>query len=785
MPSTTVTGDVTITLSGKTIIGRVDPIETALQVVDNTGAVTSNYFHTFKPVYGGSPGVRLDPVNGNIVQYPVTSGGTTTTRNLPLDIYNSFVAGYGPPPLTRYPTALVTNNQGWFWNAPKAGAVWPNVGHAGGMQLDCQDRGGYTRQGDTSNNGTAQYTGGISPNDWGRQDSLPFTVITGDNRNANPGVPNYYLTATDLYPVGVLTEIYQFGNLLRRYSTEYDRVYVGNGGGAGGSESYIIDVQKTMDCTAVIQIPQTVSVSYPFGYSRGRNAIFNWDGRITATSTKITATGVSSPLVQEPIASGQDTTYRVGKRPLFRNTSDPNTSGRPYVPPPITASAIGDATFALDAKIGVFVQWQSANGAAIEVPSGATVDFGINFADGSYYSFISGTTYIGKDIFYSDQALLDPAPVDYWFGQDTALSKAVGTLRARVTFQDQTYPDGKHCPAFSYDSNSPQSGITYAITLQPAYTVQNPPIVIGNWTCNQPPTTIYSIRITGSPTATVAVGSSVFALDAHRRPIAARASGSGALGFYSNDGGHSFLGGTATGQKGVIDADASCASINLLLDSHTNRYRAIYSKGSPAGLYSAAGPVVDGFVPDVPIAAVAGLSGAYPIAASHPRDRLFCLMVYLDGTTLKAAWSGDGGGTWAVQSTIATGLSFTASGRAGLALLGETACVVYASGNTLLAKTSPDRGATWGAVVNAATAGPYSGLSLLGWQGRLSLLAFTGSPAAPKLLTSDDLGATWTNRSAGLPAVAAPSALGVIPHSGQLRLGTTHKSEDGAAWTVD
>ena len=292
----------------------------------------------------------------------------------------------------------------------------------------------------------------------------------------------------------------------------------------------------------------------------------------------------------------------------------------------------------------------------------------------------------------------------------------------------------------------------------------------------------------GSGAAVVPVA--YLTLDAHRRPLAATGSGSAASGtisgLWSNDAGHSFS------SASIV---TSGADPSLLVDTRTNRFSLIYYRPAdpsgtpPAALMRAFGQIADGYPQDAGSpAAISTLSGQYPIAVKHPTDRDYTLLAYLDSGALKTAFSLDFGATWNALGTVDTGLDFTATGRAGLCFLGELAIVVYGSGNNLLCQASPDRGDTWGAAVTIGSSGPYSGLSLLGWQGRLYLLAWTvsGSTATPALLGSSDLGATWAAIGGILPALTPPTGLGVIPQSGQLRLGTTNNSaDDGATWPAD
>lgn len=280
------------------------------------------------------------------------------------------------------------------------------------------------------------------------------------------------------------------------------------------------------------------------------------------------------------------------------------------------------------------------------------------------------------------------------------------------------------------------------------------------------------------------------ALDAFRRPLAVTRGGAGLYGLASADAGHGF---TST------PLDAAGADASLLVDEGRNRFAVVYARPSgpnavAPGLYAATGELSDGYVLDAGSPApIAGLSGQYPVAAPHPTDRDCALMVYSDvaaNNSLKTACSFDRGATWQAVATVLAGLDLSGTGRPALAWLGEMAFLAYASGSSLLACASPDRGATWGPAVAVATSGPYTGLSLLGWQGTLYLLYFTnpatGSPVAA-LSISRDLGATWDAAPGALPAgLAAPSAVGVLPQTGRLRLGVTHSSPDDAlTWAVD
>ena len=294
-------------------------------------------------------------------------------------------------------------------------------------------------------------------------------------------------------------------------------------------------------------------------------------------------------------------------------------------------------------------------------------------------------------------------------------------------------------------------------------------------------------RTDGGSASGAAAAPAALNLDAHRRPLAVLTL-SGLTAAYSNDGGHTF----------VSASLGAGADPSLLVDARRNVYRIPFSTGS--GLSQHSGSLQDGYVAAAGSPAVlAGLSGKYPCAAQHPTDRDYALLAYLDGTTLKTAWSADAGATWAYQSTVATGVDLTASGRPALGWLGETAFLASGPGPALLVRKSLDRGLTWAAPVTVATAptnpgftaAAYSGLSLLGWQGKLYLLGWgyraSGTTLTPSLWVSPDLGATWAASPGALPAgLAPPSALGMIPWAAQHRLGITHYSNDDTLhWLAD
>ncbi len=305
--------------------------------------------------------------------------------------------------------------------------------------------------------------------------------------------------------------------------------------------------------------------------------------------------------------------------------------------------------------------------------------------------------------------------------------------------------------------------------------------------------------------APVALSGSL-ALDAHRRPLAVLPDGTASAPTlstaYSNDAGHTFS----------SMALGTGSDPSLIVDPRDNTYRILYSANG--GMPAVFGTLQDGFVADPHSPGGVGgqpgqigPSGIYPAACPHPTDRDFVLLAYLDNgdsNSLKTAWSYDGGRTAEPVCVIATNQNFSTSGRPALCWLGETAFLVSGPGPALLVRASQDRGKTWGAAVTVATAPAntnyvavaYSGLSLLGWQGRLYLLAWnygsgarygSGTPFAPFLWTSGDMGKTWAPSPGSLPSgLMPPSALGVIPAGGQLRLGISHHSDDdGLTWQVN
>ncbi len=516
----------------------------------------------------------------------------------------------------------------------------------------------------------------------------------------------------------------------------------------------------------------------------------------------------------------------------------------------VNVAAMGDATFNFDHFCEAYFWPEVTDGTLDEAPldgqlppmfAGAQIEIRAEFADGTHFTLLSGTA--------DDTGYIAPQTVDYWMGHGADPMPQFATQMKHPVTGNIVQFDGAHHPhwivtfpnvsqqaADPFSETSPPATITvnYGGTvdsvfglldapaqsdprvtfglrspfpfgsgqglfaygfnpkvLHPATVGVYPPQTQGNWTCAYAFTrkTLFLgfllDAIIGPPPAPTGVASACLALDASRRPLAATAGPqTAALGFSSNDAGHTF-------RKSTIDAAATCSDISLLVDTHVSRFCAVYSKG-PAGssqLYSASGPITDTFTPDVPPAPIAGISGSFPACAQHPQNRSLSLMAYASGGKLLAATSGDGGKTWQPGGTIANGVDFSKSGRPALSFLGEVAFAAYASGSGAACAKSADWGQTWAAAGAAVPDGPYSALSLLGFRGTLYLLAFTGAAGSAlkaALLVSGDLGVTWKNADGTLPNIAPPSAIGVIPQTGQLRLGMSHHSDNaGSAWTAD
>jgi hypothetical protein len=153
---------------------------------------------------------------------------------------------------------------------------------------------------------------------------------------------------------------------------------------------------------------------------------------------------------------------------------------------------------------------------------------------------------------------------------------------------------------------------------------------------------------------------------------------------------------------------------------------------------------------------------------------------------LKCAASYDMGLTWADLATVDAGpLDWSASGRAGVAWLGETLVCVYGSGTSLLSRKSTDGGHTWGSSVSVATVGSgnFAGITVAADHGTVYALAYGASTA---LYRSGDLGATWATVGSSPPSVSGGGiALGVIRETGRLLAGVAEKADDdGATWAA-
>ena len=798
MGAISTTGDAIITLSGKTIIGRCDPIEKVNQSYDANN-IANGFYHTSMPLSTGAFGVRLDPYNAGISQRPVRQAdGSITVYNLVNDIYNSLVSGTGPGGLTR--TVNGVQKTAWYWS--KDGAVWPNVGYistyANGQQgtqdLDCTNLGGYTREGDSSANTNYLHTaGGISPNDWGRQDQLPCTIRSNSSLySANPGYPCYWLTTTDLYPAPVYEQFYKDGYLTKQVYVYYDRVCVGGVVSSGGAESYIVDAQKTLDCNAVVQIQQTNKTTYPLGYSRVKNSIFAWDGHITATSTKILATGVANPAVSDPISSA-DAQYRVGSRTLYRNLNDTSTNNRPPVPPPLNTAAFGDANFSLDVKIGLNFAWQAGQNQNFEYPTGATVELGVDLPDGTYYPMCSGTPITTTDQFGQSTCVLDAQSTDYWFGQPfVQLTNGTGAikLRAKVTFQDQTYPDGKHCPAFSADSDVAQTGVSFYIGS--ATSIAQPPITIGNWTCNQPPITFYQVSVAGSPPAPATSVSGAYAsTDSLGNPELvvqnAPTTGQSNILHTKTVNNTTFTSYTVPALTGITSSDGA-TSPSLLINPATNQHRIFYMANSKFYKIDAnKNPTSSADWGTPTLLSLSGYTLPYVVAdpLSGWNKMLMATVKTGDSVTVDILQSLDQGTTWSVFGASAGTVAKSIS-RPSLAISTDnTVYLACTLANSIAVRRSLDGGKTFSAPVNAITVGNTNGCrgaTIECYQGFLyvsSLVSATASNTAQpiQIVRSGDGGATWSAPVTS-PVTAQSGAFSINKNSGRMYLLETYYSDD-------
>jgi len=337
-----------------------------------------------------------------------------------------------------------------------------------------------------------------------------------------------------------------------------------------------------------------------------------------------------------------------------------------------------------------------------------------------------------------------------------------------------------------------------------------------------------------SPPPITPVASYALAEDAHGRPVALSSNyatlSNGKMGasnslatsinsLVSNDAGRTYLvnGLSDTAIGGGADnfgADNPC----LLIDRRTNHFRAIYSLsqaytygGAPHARPPKEIALATGLLDDrlnASVAVIPNISGGLCVAAQHPTDADYALLVYSDISSflyyseggavgaagshdLKAAFSMDAGATWTALSTVLPALDLTATGRPALCFLGNTAILVYSQGNTLHAMTSLDRGKAWTPApspvsvytpndgTNNATFG-YFCLSMAAHGGQVFLLAFAGDTQAssvelgemrpvppqtsPRLFVSGDAGRSWTLRAAEtVGPKSAPAEYAAVP----------------------
>ena len=826
----TVSGDATIFVCGRPLLGNCDPPETLTSAFD---PVTGGYlgeFHSSPPTTNGEYGVRFWPENLSyrhaLSDYPIDrSHGWTNISGVPVARPLYYNEPYTNPNQTKIgePSGFMMDLYEGMVNSPPGSLVLASpdtygfgpayyVTHAGGVFPEPANQYFVGNAPDATVNPAGLCTKmGIKPgqspvydcditiNNWANLPSLPCTLFTNSTANVNPGTYLSYIQATDLYPIYVhcvgpylfyyVTDM-AFTNV-RDIALYFDLCYLA--AGDADLPGHIVDANKVLHASLILATPDGTRTPHPY---------LAWDSIIYA------ATGVfypgrgnppANPVIQDPIPTfdfnhsfTEPDFYgcHVGMRRLFATNqgstyytvSSGSVTGRigPPVPAPVTDLAVGDATFSLQPRIQATVHFDPLLYTDGGTLAGAQVELRVEFDDGSHYDLINATTDMN--------GFIAPANTDYWMGSQNSPNLPANLLGLHLIV---TVPDGVSSLGFQtfhevvesvYETGIPirstdGSHRYYVILGSNAIAAQ--PVVHGNWTCSQPDITIYDITIIAYTPVPIQASAQITQNARKITEVVSQTSGSPYITFAGTvDAGHTF----ATTYTIPAPGNAYCPS--LLVHTKSNAHRVIYTDGTALYRMDAKGAAQSAADWGTPI--LMGLSYTLPCAVSHTKQGwdyiLMSAVRVSDGLTLDILQSGDGGQTWAVINAAMCSIK-PHLGRPVLAwMAGGLVFLAASQGTALTVSKSLDGGHTWAVAVNAITSPSFNDITepaLYVSDGVLYAACLVKRNAM--LSISRDLGKTWSN-PVSIPTASA-FALGQDVKSGRLLLGTTHHSIDsGASW---
>jgi len=133
----------------------------------------------------------------------------------------------------------------------------------------------------------------------------------------------------------------------------------------------------------------------------------------------------------------------------------------------------------------------------------------------------------------------------------------------------------------------------------------------------------------------------------------------------------------------------------------------------------------------------------------------------------------DGATSWALRSTVTTGIATDRGLCASIQWVAGALFIIYSKGTSIISQRSIDGGTTWQTAVTVATGNTFSFVTAVSQGGQIVVRGVddSGSAAPWHHWQSSDLAATWTettNASTPQTNVAKPSAIGRWDFSGKL-----------------